>query len=68
MGNKVDEILSNVSTFDKPTKKKYRETHNVSYSIPKVGLARRTLGIPNPIHQIELSDIIIENGSNPSRR
>lgn len=61
LGNKVDEILSNVSTFDKPTKKKYRETHNVSYSIPKVGLARRTLGIPNPIHQIELSDIIIEN-------
>ncbi|MBU0711338.1 RNA-directed DNA polymerase [bacterium] len=61
LGNKVNAIINHFNSFDTKTKNKYRETHNVFFSTPKVGLSRRILGIPNPIHQIELSDIIIKN-------
>ena len=36
---------------------------STSYSIPKVGLSRRIISIPNPYHQILLSDIIVTNWS-----
>ena len=42
-------------------KKDFQETINLTYSVPKVGLSRRLMGIPNPIHQIDLSKIICDN-------
>ncbi len=38
-----------------------KETQCIQFTVPKVGLKRRIFGIPNPMHQIELSQIITSN-------
>jgi len=43
------------------TRKKYKESKCVNYSIPKVGYSRRNLGIPNPLHQSILSKSICDH-------
>lgn len=54
-------LYNHFKSLDNSIKKKYRETQCIQYSTPKVGLSRRIFGIPNPIHQIELSKIISDN-------
>ena len=47
--------------WSKSEKAKYRRTRWVNYSIPKVGLVRRTIGITNPLPQTELCKEIADN-------
>jgi hypothetical protein len=42
-------------------KEKIKETSPVLYSTPKIGIYRRITSLPNPVHQIPLSDIIATN-------
>ena len=42
-------------------KRKYSGSKWVSFSIPKVQLSRRTIHIPNPLHQSKLSKTIADN-------
>jgi len=42
-------------------KNKLRYSDSVIFSIPKVGLSRNTIKIPNPLHQGKLADIITQN-------
>src|SRR5699024_6960204 len=58
------ELKKHFDSLSKGEKKKYRETICSVFSTPKVGLSRRLMGIPNPIHQIELSSVIIDNWEN----
>lgn len=55
---------------DKPEKRvkaknsfenKLKYSDSVVFTIPKVGLARNTIKIPNPLHQAKLSEIIVQN-------
>lgn len=55
------EMFNHFQSLDNGVKKDFLETLNLNYSVPKVGLSRRLMGIPNPIHQIELSKIICDN-------
>ncbi len=53
---KAEQISNYIKSFKGEQSSKY-----YSYSIPKVKHVRRTLGIPNPYHQLKLSQIIVEN-------
>lgn len=44
-------------------KKKYNESNWANISIPKVGLSRRKISIPNPLNQSKLSKTIADNWS-----
>src|SRR5699024_7329660 len=48
------------SLFSKPERLKYLESKWVLFSIPKVQLSRRTINIPNPLHQSKLSKTIAD--------
>ncbi|GGX01421.1 RNA-directed DNA polymerase [Salegentibacter mishustinae] len=60
----IDDIkcdwLSVSVTLTNPKKKKFRESRWVTHSLPKIGFSRRLLGIPNPLHQTELAETIID--------
>lgn len=45
----------------KRKKLNFKSTECIKFTVPKVGLKRRIYGIPNPIHQVELSKIIAFN-------
>ena len=47
-------------------KNKLKFSDSVYFTIPKVGLARNTIKIPNPLHQGKLSEFIIANYHNIS--
>lgn len=53
---KAEQISNYIKSFKGEQSSKY-----YNYSIPKVKHVRRTLGIPNPYHQFELSQIIVKN-------
>lgn len=55
-GKKAEQISNYIKSFKGEQSSKY-----YSYSIPKVKHIRRTLGIPNPYHQLKLSQKIVEN-------
>lgn len=55
------EAVSLFNHHQRSCRSSYKETQCIKFSIPKIGLTRRTLEIPNPIHQIKLSHIISEN-------
>lgn len=61
LGKNYSKIKTTWDKFDNSTKKDFNETRFAVLSIPKVGLVRRQLGIPNPIHFIQLSEIICSN-------
>jgi hypothetical protein len=61
LGKNYAKIKTAWDKFDNSTKKDFNETRFAVLSIPKVGLVRRQLGIPNPIHFIQLSEIICAN-------
>jgi len=61
LGKEALNMFNHFETLDNGIKKDFYETLNLTYSVPKVGLSRRLMGIPNPIHQIELSKIICDN-------
>lgn len=61
LGKEAVNMFNHFETFDNSTKKDFYETLNLTYSVPKVGLSRRLMGIPNPIHQIELSKVISDS-------
>jgi hypothetical protein len=61
LGKEAVNMCNHFETFDNSTKKDFYETLNLTYSVPKVGLSRRLMGIPNPIHQIELSKVISDS-------
>jgi hypothetical protein len=50
---------SKLSSLTKPRKLFFSETKSTIYNIPKVGLSRRVISIPNPIHQTSLVETII---------
>ena len=50
---------SKLSSLTKPRKQFFFETKSTIYNIPKVGLSRRVISIPNPIHQTNLVETII---------
>ena len=60
--DKIETIKSEwKSIFDtlaKANKQKYSDSKWVHFSIPKVGLSRRTIHIPNPIHHAPLTETI----------
>lgn len=68
LGNESSLLISNIDSYDKvdyfdaSTNKKmrvYKKTSLcVDFSIPKIGLLRRRVGIPNPLHYLRLSDTI----------
>ncbi|NGY38976.1 RNA-directed DNA polymerase [Flavobacterium sp. XN-5] len=49
------------SSLSKERRKFFGETKSTVFNLPKVSLSRRTLSIPNPIHQIKLTEFIITN-------
>ncbi|RPE03285.1 RNA-directed DNA polymerase [Paenibacillus polymyxa] len=53
---KAEQLSSYIQSFKGEQSSKY-----CSYSIPKVKHVRRTLGIPNPYHQLKLSKLIVDN-------
>lgn len=64
LGSEALSIDNSFFSFKKKMSKKKRakierkETQCIYFTVPKVGLRRRIFGIPNPMHQIELSKII----------
>lgn len=58
LGKKYHKILKewNIawSNMSKEKRKKYSNSTLTPYSIPKVGFSRRSLSIPNPLHQFKL--------------
>lgn len=54
---KIEENIKAKQIF----KNKLKFSDSVYFTIPKVGLARNTIKIPNPLHQGKLSEIIISN-------
>lgn len=48
-----------ISSLTKPRKQFFSETKSTVFNIPKVGLSRRVLSLPNPIHQTNLVETII---------
>ncbi|MFZ4589722.1 MAG: hypothetical protein ACOYN6_01895 [Ignavibacteria bacterium] len=48
-------------------KNKLKFSDSVQFTIPKVGLARNTIKIPNPLHQGKLSEVISQNFNDISR-
>lgn len=67
LGSEALSINNAFYNFKQTLSKKKREklerrsTECIYFTAPKVGLKRRIFGIPNPIHQIELSKIIAFN-------
>ncbi|EPH13173.1 RNA-directed DNA polymerase [Myroides odoratimimus] len=61
-GDKISEIKSAWASVYNPLprdqKQKYSNSKWVNYSIPKVGLSRRIINIPNPLHQALLAEDI----------
>jgi len=61
-GDKISEIKSDWASVYSPLpraqKQKYSDSKWVNFSIPKVGLSRRIINIPNPIHQALLAETI----------
>ncbi len=64
LGDNASLLKTHFDSLNKSEKKKYRETISSVFSTPKVGLSRRLMGIPNPIHQIELCSVIMDNWDN----
>lgn len=58
-GSKCHTVLKYYQSLAKIEKEDIKETGAVRYSIPKVGMHRRQNGIPNPVHQLHLSDVIV---------
>ncbi|TKJ83654.1 hypothetical protein PaeCFBP13512_22645 [Paenibacillus sp. CFBP13512] len=56
LAEKAEKLSNFIKSFKGEQSSKY-----CSYSIPKVKHVRRTLGIPNPYHQLKLSESIIKN-------
>ena len=54
---KIEEKLKSKQIF----KNKLKFSDSVYFTIPKVGLSRNTIKIPNPLHQGKLSEFIISN-------
>ena len=61
LAEKLEDIKRDWAKLSKSKRKKYSGTQWVNYSIPKVGLHRRTISIPNPLHQTELCQTIADN-------
>ena len=59
--SKYDNIYRNWKNNGKSILKNNRESKCVKYTIPKIGFARRLIGIPNPLHQTELCKSICDN-------
>ncbi|MDB5235081.1 MAG: RNA-directed polymerase [Hymenobacter sp.] len=59
--NKLTIIESEWNLLDKKTREKHSETKCVDYNIPKVGLSRRRISIPNPLSQWMLAKCIVDN-------
>lgn len=55
--------IKKFNSLSKTDKKLYNESLCVKFSIPKTGLARKEISIPNPLHQSKLSEILIKNYS-----
>jgi hypothetical protein len=54
-------LQSHFSSLSKEDREKINETLPVLFSTPKTGIYRRMTALPNPVHQIPLSDIIANN-------
>jgi hypothetical protein len=61
LGANVRKVLSIIKALNNTEQRKMYETESVRFSIPKVGIHRRVNGIPNPYHQIKLSQVIAKN-------
>jgi len=51
-------IKNHFATFSKADRDKINETLPVLFSTPKTGIYRRMMALPNPIHQLPLSELI----------
>jgi hypothetical protein len=70
-GNISSVLIPNIDTYDPvdyfdATRNRHMKVHKkislcVDFSIPKIGLLRRRIGIPNPLHYLRLSDTIQKN-------
>jgi hypothetical protein len=68
LGDESSLLISNIDTYDQvdyfdATRNRNMRVHKktslcVDFSIPKIGLLRRRVGIPNPLHYLRLSDTI----------
>lgn len=54
-------ILPLLDTYDPLTKRDKFDSKCCTFSIPKPGGYRRTISVPNPLHQIRLSHTIVSN-------
>ncbi|MBB3841543.1 hypothetical protein FHS57_005571 [Runella defluvii] len=61
LGVEALNMFNYFQALNNSVKKDFKETINLAYSVPKFGLSRRLMGIPNPIHQIDLSKIVCDN-------
>lgn len=64
LGEKLSKVQLIISNLSDSEMKKINETNFVKYSISKVGIHRRLHGIPNPFHQIKLSEAIYKYWAN----
>ncbi|MDR3711969.1 MAG: hypothetical protein P4L51_04075 [Puia sp.] len=58
LGANISKIQSIISSLPTQEVKLMKESDFVRYSTPKTGIHRRPNGIPNPYHQIKLSEAI----------
>ncbi|QDA60463.1 RNA-directed DNA polymerase [Hymenobacter jejuensis] len=59
--NKLPFVEEKWNLINKKTQDKHSETKCVFYNIPKVGLSRRRISIPNPLSQWLLTKCIVDN-------
>ena len=58
LGKHCTRLILFKSTLAKRELEKIKETQPVNFSTPKQGISRRLINIPNPVHQIMLSELI----------
>jgi hypothetical protein len=63
LGDNIRKVFAIIKSLPALESKKLYETNFVKYSIPKVGIYRRVNGLPNPYHQLILSQSIYKNWS-----
>ncbi len=59
--NKLDDIEKEWVLINEKVQRKFSGTRCTDFSIPKVGINRRKLSIPNPLSQLQLSKCISDN-------
>jgi len=67
LADNIEGIYRDWGSIGSDILREHKESQCVKFTIPRLGFSRRILGIPNPLHQIELSKCICDNWSEINR-